>query len=97
MSRTLELIFTPTGSVELVDSADRILWASDDDDDFAEKNQNEILGEDDAESILEYLVSEHIITSTEADDVDIFSESDDDTESDDAAGDNIIDADFEET
>ncbi|MGA9854238.1 MAG: hypothetical protein WBR29_03035 [Gammaproteobacteria bacterium] len=93
--RRLELVYTPTGSVELLGANERVIWASDDDDDFAEKNTNEILDDADSAQILDYLIDERIITEEEADEVEIFKESDS-TDSDDELEGNIIDADFKD-
>jgi hypothetical protein len=82
MTRKLELVLMPVGNAELVGKNERVLWASDDDDDFAERNHNELLTGADVESILDYLVSAGIITEAEADAVEVFEETDNESDED---------------
>lgn len=75
---TLELVFTPDGSAELISKRGNIVrWSSAADDDFRDRNHNELLGEADADSVLDYLVGIGKLTEAQADDIEIFEESED--------------------
>ena len=49
------LVFNVIGTAILENEDGAVLWASDEDADFAETNPNEFLDEDDAEVIVDYL------------------------------------------
>ena len=51
----LELVLRAHGPVELLNSNDETLWASDADDDFREEFNDEFLQEEDIGDILEWL------------------------------------------
>lgn len=77
----LELAFTPHGKAELIDAEkDEILWASDDDDDFRDKFQDEFLSAADADRVLDYLIGAGEISEEEAEDMEIFEETEGETE-----------------
>lgn len=79
----LELVFKHAGGVELRaitddddDTPDTVIWASDSDPDFMDGHGNEIMsGDEDAETVLDYLVDAGILTEDEAGDVEIYDES----------------------
>lgn len=83
----LELVFKHSGGAELRRSDDTVVWASDSDMDFQDKFGFEIMsGDDDAEEVLNYLVSAGTVTEDEAPEIEIFDESlsdDPDDEEDD--------------
>lgn len=65
--RDVELVLLANGGAELVDlNEEKPIWASDSDDNFREQFR-ELLAEKDVDDILNYLVSEEIITDDEAD------------------------------
>ena len=82
--RSLELGFTPEGTAELIDAeSDDVLWSSDDDDDFRDDFNDELLTvEKDGESVVEWLVENDVISEEESEDVKLFAE-DADAEDDD--------------
>ena len=92
-----ELVFGATGSVSLLDLRDgtdgEVVWASDDDQDFAESFDGDFFDASDAEEIIEYLEDAELI---DADSILDLVEEDEDGE--DAVieedDDNVIDADF---
>lgn len=63
----LELVLRAHGPVELLNSNDETLWASDADDDFREEFNDEFLQEEDIGDILDYLEEHEIISADEAD------------------------------
>lgn len=63
----LELILRAHGPVELVNSEDETLWASDADDDFREEFNDEFLQEEDIGEILDYLEEHEILSPQETD------------------------------
>lgn len=85
----LELIFKHSGGVELRrvhshgttpnvvgDAVDTVVWASDSDQDFMDEFGNEIMSADqDAEEVMDYLVSADVITEHQADGLEIYDES----------------------
>jgi hypothetical protein len=75
-SQTLELVFTSTGGVELENPRrGTVLWASDDDDDFRDHFNDEVLSPDeDAARVIEWLVESGIINEDEAEALDVMSE-----------------------
>lgn len=67
MIRDLELILLPSGGAELIDLEDeKQVWASDSDDDFRGAFPD-LLAEDDVEDVLNYLVSQGVMSDDEAD------------------------------
>jgi hypothetical protein len=77
--RELELAITTDGKAELRDAEkDETLWSSDDDDDFRDEFGEEFLvTEDVAEDVVDYLASRELIDSEEADELEIYEETDD--------------------
>lgn len=77
--RELELAITADGKAELRDAEkDETLWSSDDDDDFRDEFGEEFLvTEDVAEDVVDYLASRELIDSEEADELEIYEETDD--------------------
>ncbi len=65
--KSLELILRAHGICELVDSDDKVRWASDDDDDFKETFPNEFLSEDEFDDILDWLHDNDVISDREYD------------------------------
>ncbi len=61
-----ELIFNHTGTAELVDARNNILWASDDDQDFKDEFSDEFLVEDDLVDVIDYLEDHDIIDNNQA-------------------------------
>jgi hypothetical protein len=101
MSRNaLELIFKHSGGVELrsiseTASLDKVLWASDADNDFMDEFGNEIMSADeDAEQVMDYLEDADIITEAQAESLEIYDESLDGTQID--PGDDDDDGDEDE-
>jgi hypothetical protein len=75
MSRgTLELVLTPGGTAELC-RGDVVLWGSADDEDFREEFGEDILDEEDAEEVVDYLVEHGIVSEEEAEKLVIYEES----------------------
>lgn len=70
MARELVLCFFPDG-VAVLEEKDEGIWFSDDDDDFREHHEDEVLDLDDAETVLEFLHDEGIITEEELSEVEI--------------------------
>lgn len=77
----LELVFKHSGGVELravtsdEPELDSVIWASDSDQDFMDEFSNEIFDPDqDAEKIMDYLISADVIDDDEADELRIVSE-----------------------
>jgi len=90
-----ELVFKADGTVELLDDAKAVVWASDSDDDFAEAFDGDFFSDEDADEILDYLNDEDYV-DLEVDEIDIV-ENDlaDEVGSDaDDGDDNVIDAEF---
>jgi len=73
--RALELLLTADGGAELLDLEhdERVLWASRDDEEFAEEFP-ELLDENDAEAVFAYLVECDWLTDEEADDAEFSAE-----------------------
>lgn len=93
----LELVFKHSGGAELRRSDDTVVWASDSDMDFQDKFGTEIMsGDDDAEPVLEYLVSHGTLTEDEAPEVGIYDESLSDDPDDDEDDEDFEDDDEEE-
>lgn len=67
---TLVLIFTRDGKA-ILEEDDELVWASDDDDDFAETFDAELLDADDAEEILNYLEEAGFLEEEEKAEVEI--------------------------
>ena len=97
---SLTLLFTADG-IAVLEEDDDPVWASDDDDDFITEIGNDFLNEEDATTVLHYLVESDIITEHESQHcaieveetaADSKSESDSESPNDEE----IIDADFEE-
>ena len=78
------LVFTSTGTAVLEDEDGKALWSSDADEDFAETNPNEFLGDEDADEIINYLADVGLVSDEE--DIDVY-EDDDDGENDELGGD----------
>jgi hypothetical protein len=74
LSRVLKLTLTPGGGAELTQGG-RPVWTSVNDESFRDEFPDELLDEDDIESILDYLVSDDVITESEADHVECEQES----------------------
>ena len=86
---TLELIFKHSGGVELRrvqkhgpkanevgDAIDKVVWASDTDQDFMDEFGNEIMSaDDDAEEVMDYLEESGKITPAQAETLEIYDES----------------------
>lgn len=87
--RNLELVFTPQGHAELrpAGNEDEILWSSDDDDTFSEEvDPSEFLSEKDTEAVIEYLLTNDLLTPEEEQNLEVYEESfdgDDLTENED--------------
>lgn len=64
-SLPLELILRAHGPVELLNSDQETLWASDADDDFREEFNDEFLQEEDIPEILDYLEEHEILSLDE--------------------------------
>ena len=62
----LELVLTHTGTAELRNKKELILWASDDDDDFKEEFPD-FLVEDDFDDVLDFLHESEVLTDSEYD------------------------------
>jgi hypothetical protein len=91
---SLELIFKHSGGVELRrvqkhgpkvnevgDAIDKVVWASDADQDFMDEFGNEIMSaDDDAEEVMDYLIETDKITEPQAEALEIYDESLDGTE-----------------
>lgn len=76
-----ELVFTASGSVELIDTnTDEVTWSSDDDDAFAEEFDDYLDGED-AENVIEYLDENDYLDASE-DIIDVVEEDLEDENSD---------------
>lgn len=89
-----ELVFTPHGSVQLIDmNEDKQVWSSDNDQDFAEEFDGDFFDAKDAEEILEWLEEQDLIDLDDAE-IDIVEEDADEEDSDVIDDDNIIEADF---
>lgn len=90
MSNRLSLVFLHGGTAVLEEDGE-IVWASDDDEEFQEVH-DDVLDENDKQSVLEYLIEEDILTEEEAQSASIEVE-----ENGEAQGaDEIIDAEFAE-
>jgi hypothetical protein len=61
MSEATVLLLTAHGTAQLLDADDRVLWSSDDDEDFTDEYPDEFLEEEDVEEILQYLVDCELI------------------------------------
>lgn len=86
-----ELIFSSVGSVTLVDCDNReVLWASDDDQDFAEEFDGDFFDGTDAEEIIEYLEENELIDEDSI--LDLIEYEDEDE--DDIDDEEVIDAEF---
>lgn len=83
-----ELILHPHGAVSLIDKNDddRLVWSSDNDEDFTEEFEGqEFFGDDDADEILDYLDSQEYVNLDE-DEVDVVEEAlDEDYDSDESS------------
>ena|ERR1700677_946246 len=75
MTRKLELSFSPTGTAQLVAlKGDRIIWSSDEDEQWRDAHPDELLGEKDSDIVFDYLEGEKIITAEEGDLCEIYEE-----------------------
>ena len=73
--RLLELILNAHGGAELVDiKAQSPLWASDSDEEFKEEFPD-LLDENDAEAVFDYLIEAELLTESEADEAELSIES----------------------
>lgn len=67
-----ELIFSASGSVELVEvdkHTEILLWSSDEDEDFAEEFGDDFFDGEDAEEIIEYLIDNEYVDENSAIDI----------------------------
>ncbi len=73
------ILFTAHGTVQLLDADDKVLWSSDDDDDFSDEFSDEFLEEEDLEDVLDYLVDADLLSGDDEVDVcvDALNDSDD--------------------
>jgi len=91
-----ELVFSAIGAVHLFDTvAQRTVWSSDDDEEFAEEFDGDFFDGNDEDEILEYLAEKEFVDDdTEIDIIEEDADGDDDETGDVDDDDNIIDADF---
>lgn len=82
MARNLVLCFFLDGVAVLEENGEGI-WFSDDDEDFRAEHEDEQLDVDDAETVLEFLADEGIITDEEKSEVEIESDDTPDDDEDD--------------
>lgn len=77
-----ELIFDETGRVQLKDHTGRLVWSSDNDDDFAEEFDDDFFDGDQSDDIIDYLIEQgHLEGDEEIDIVEVdLEEYDDDSE-----------------
>lgn len=75
---TLVLLFRHEGTAELTEDGE-LVWVSDMDEEFRDQFENELLNEDDAEEVLEYLEEEDYLDSSELPDVIVEVEEPDDS------------------
>jgi len=73
----LELVFTTGGQAVLTNINDRVLWSSDDDPEFRDLFDQDFLTADDAEDIIDYLLTNGYVNEKEAEDMAIAEESED--------------------
>jgi len=66
-SYPLELILRPHGTAELVNSDEKVLWASDADEDFKEEFPDEFLNEDEFDDVLDWLYHNGVVSEKEFD------------------------------
>lgn len=61
----LEIVLRHTGSAELLDRDDNVIWSSDEDADFKDEVSQEFLTEEDIDDILAYLSESEILSDAE--------------------------------
>jgi hypothetical protein len=59
------LLLTAHGTAQLLDADERVLWSSDDDEQFTDAISDEFLEESDVDEILEYLVDANLLTESQ--------------------------------
>lgn len=102
MKHPLEIVLRETGTVELLDGNDDIVWSSDADADFKDEVSNELLVEDDMDDVLAYLEDHHIINEYEISKFedgswDVISEGDDESPAPDVEDDDEDSEDYDES